>query len=78
MAIRTSYHHNKDGSVTKRTTVSRKTVFGNRVSNTYTEVVSRPGQPQQRQHKTKNMRKIWKWIGIAFAVLFILGLFVGK
>lgn len=32
MAIRTSYHHNKDGSVTKRTTVSRKNIFGQTVS----------------------------------------------
>ncbi len=37
MGIRTTTRHNADGSVTRRTTYSRKTVFGNTKSETYVE-----------------------------------------
>ena len=37
MGIRVTKTHNKDGSVTKRTTVSRKTILGTRKTETFVE-----------------------------------------
>ena len=41
MGVRVSRRHNADGSITKRTTVSRKNIFGNTVSDTYIEKIPR-------------------------------------
>lgn len=37
MGVRVTKHRNADGSITKRTTVSRKTIFGNTKSQTFVE-----------------------------------------
>ena len=37
MAVRVTKRHNADGSVTKRTTITRKTLFGNTRSDTFVE-----------------------------------------
>ena len=37
MPIRVTKTHNRDGSITKRTTITRKTILGNRRTNTYVE-----------------------------------------
>lgn len=37
MGVRVTKRHNKDGSITKRTTYTRKTLLGNRKSETFVE-----------------------------------------
>ena len=44
MGVRVTRRHNADGSITKTTTISRKTVLGNRKTDTYVERISPNGK----------------------------------
>ena len=68
MAIRTSYRHNKDGTITKRTTYSHKTIMGNTVSETVSEVVN----PQAEKKKRSIARKIAFGCIIFIALIYFI------
>lgn len=72
MAMRTSYRRNNDGSYTKTTTYSRKTILGNRRTESVRQRIS--ADDYARMKKTEG--KIWKAVGIAFVVLIVIGLLV--
>ena len=44
MAIRVTRRHNADGSITKTTTYSRKTILGTRKTDTYVERINPNGK----------------------------------
>ena len=44
MSIRTTTRHNADGSITKRTTYSRQTLFGNRKTESFVERIPADGK----------------------------------
>lgn len=67
MAIRTSYKHNKDGSITKTTTYRRKTILGNTRSESFSERI----EPKQTRQK-KSHKKLWITILVVGIVCIIL------
>lgn len=44
MGVRTTRRHNADGSITERTTYSRKTVFGNTKTESYVRKINADGR----------------------------------
>ena len=61
--------HNRDGSVTKTTTYSRRNIFGTRITDTYTERID-PNQAQNTSHQNTKLRAS-NSIAIVFLVIAI-------
>lgn len=48
MGIRTTIRHNADGTKTKRTTITRKTIFGNIKSDVYEQRIGKPKSEKKK------------------------------
>ena len=68
MAIRTSYRHNKDGSITKTTTYRRKTILGNTRSESFSERIE-PKPKKEKKQMNPRTKKIIKYAIIAYLVV---------
>ena len=72
MGYRVTKRRNKDGSITRTTTMSRKTLFGNTRVDTYSERI--PSRRQRKAQKKAAGKGIpwWIWL-IVIVILIIIG-----